>query len=353
MPSPSTVRQPRSAAAPQQRRLAAGGTRGRRRPARRAARPGRTAASSVPIPTDVALTTTSAPATSLGGADPTRPRPAAAASSARAGVRLTTTIVGGAGPAERVDDAARRRPGADDGDAGAGDGDAGRGQRGDEAVAVGAVADERPVAGRHARCSRSAAPPPPGPARRPRRRRPPCAASSPTARRGPSARIASSARRRAAGAHLEGDVRPVEPGRGEGGVVDRRRQRVRRPASRSRAATRTSGRSVEQAGGRGGGDVGLVLLRRSRRRRGRPPRWPARSTGTGTSTSSGSPAHSGSPTLGFGAGLSAARIDARPGLAIGVGGSPWLRYVLYGPGVSRCSVNGDSASGSPPACAVP
>ena len=32
--------------------------------------------------------------------------------------------------------------------------------------------------------------------------------------------------------------------------------------------------------------------------------------------------HSGSPGAGFGAGLSAARIDARPGLAIGVAGIP-------------------------------
>ena len=42
-----------------------------------------------------------------------------------------------------------------------------------------------------------------------------------------------------------------------------------------------------------------------------------------------------------GAGLRAARIDARPGLAIGVGGRPWFRYVLYGPGVSRCWLERD------------
>ena len=33
----------------------------------------------------------------------------------------------------------------------------------------------------------------------------------------------------------------------------------------------------------------------------------------------------------FFAGFNAARIDARPGLAIGVGGNPFFRYVLYGP----------------------
>ena len=42
----------------------------------------------------------------------------------------------------------------------------------------------------------------------------------------------------------------------------------------------------------------------------------------------GQAGHSGSPTLGFGAGLSAARIDSRPGLAIGVGGSPAFWYVF-------------------------
>ena len=33
--------------------------------------------------------------------------------------------------------------------------------------------------------------------------------------------------------------------------------------------------------------------------------------------------------------MRAAWIDARPGLAIGVGGRPGLRYELYGPGVCR------------------
>ena len=36
------------------------------------------------------------------------------------------------------------------------------------------------------------------------------------------------------------------------------------------------------------------------------------------------------PSGGLVAGLSAASIDARPGLAIGVGGRPGYRYVLYG-----------------------
>ena len=141
--------------------------------------------------------------------------------------------VGGAGAAEGVDDAARRGAGADHGDA--------RrrrratpavGQRGDEAVAVGAVADERAVADARPPCSPSAAPPPPGPARRRPRRRPPCAASSPTARRCRARASASSARGGAAGRDVEGDVHPVEPAGGERRVVHRRRQRVPDRASR-------------------------------------------------------------------------------------------------------------------------
>ena len=69
-------------------------------------------------------------------------------------------------------------------------------------------------------------------------------------------------------------------------------------------------------------------------------------------TSSGRSAQIGSPTLGLGAGLRAARIDARPGLAIGVGGRPSCMYVFYGVSMFRCSLNG-TVSGSSPACCVP
>ena len=45
---------------------------------------------------------------------------------------------------------------------------------------------------------------------------------------------------------------------------------------------------------------------------------------------SGSPGAQRAARRRVGAGLSAAWIEARPGLAIGVGGSPVCRYVLYG-----------------------
>ena len=51
------------------------------------------------------------------------------------------------------------------------------------------------------------------------------------------------------------------------------------------------------------------------------------------------PAQIGSPWLGRGAGFSAASIEARPGLAIGVGGSPSWRYVLYGVSIAFRSAN--------------
>ena len=51
--------------------------------------------------------------------------------------------LGGPGTTEGVDDAARRRAGPDDGDGDPGHAHAGIGQRGDEAVTVGAVTDQR------------------------------------------------------------------------------------------------------------------------------------------------------------------------------------------------------------------
>ena len=66
----------------------------------------------------------------------------------------------------------------------------------------------------------------------------------------------------------------------------------------------------------------------SRRTRGDPPRRRARSTGSGSPWSG--VRRNRAALRRVGAGLTAAWIDARPGLAIGVGGRPMCMYVLYG-----------------------
>ena len=123
----------------------AGGTRGRRRPGRVAAARGRTAASEEPRPTDVALTTTSAAGMSSARRS-WRSAASRTASSARSGVRLTTTI--SPAPARPTASitlraAPRRRPPPPPPHR------RGRrpplGQGGDEAVTVGAVADQAAV----------------------------------------------------------------------------------------------------------------------------------------------------------------------------------------------------------------
>ena len=162
----------------------AGGRRGRRRPGRVAAAPGRAAARRVPMPTDVALTTTSAPRIVVGDADPARRRPARPPRGARRRP-VDDDDLAGTGAPERVDDAARRGAGA-------------RRPR-----------PRRPRDGRRPTRPATSTKPSPSvlcptsrpsstaddrvdrpqrgrrraPARRPPRRRPPCAASSPTARR--------------------------------------------------------------------------------------------------------------------------------------------------------------------------
>ena len=217
----------------------------------------------MPIPTDVALTTMSARGDVVDDADPRRPAPARRPLGGALGVRLTTAIVGRAGSAERVDDAARRAAGAEHGDRGAADVDARRGQRGDEAGAVGAV---RRRVGRRASTTtvlteRSAAA---------------AGSSSSTAAATsslcgivtdsppmPSVRIAVERRGAVAGRDVERDVHPVEPGGGERGVVERRRQGVARRASRS--PRRRASRPVIIRGRRRprrACDVGLVLLGR-------------------------------------------------------------------------------------------
>ena len=99
-------------------------------------------------PTDVALTISSAAAELGGDVGPA----ARAVSGARAttsatlpAVRLTHDDVGGAGVVEGGDDAARGRPGAEHGDVHPADVDAVGVEGGDEALAVGAVADEPAV----------------------------------------------------------------------------------------------------------------------------------------------------------------------------------------------------------------
>ena len=88
----------------------------------------------------------------VGRADPGRPAPARRPPRPAPRVRLTTAM--SAAPARPSASTTLRAAaaGADHGDRGAGDVDAGRGQRGDEAVAVGAVADEASVAPRRPPC---------------------------------------------------------------------------------------------------------------------------------------------------------------------------------------------------------
>ena len=226
----------------------------------------------------------------------------------------------------------------------AADVDAGLGQRGDEAVAVGAVPD---AAGRRRRSTtvltdaqRDRAP---GRARRPRRRRPPCAASSPTARRCRASRIA--VERRAGRARRRPRTRRTtsrRPAAANAGVVHRRRQAVARPASRSTAASRRARRRSRPS-------------RPAARRRCR--RWPraARRDGEGVVAvlvgehvvqvhalvGSGRSAHSGSPALGLGAGLQRgldrrpARVGDRRRRQPGVAGT-----CCTGPSIWRSSENG-------------
>ena len=266
----------------------AGGTRGRRRPGRRRSSAGSNGSSSVPIPTDVALTTMSAPAIVAGRRRRARRRPARPPPRPVSAVRLTTTTSAGAGPAERVDDAAGRGAGADHDHRAAGDVDARRGQRGDEAVAVGAVADEAPAVAADDGVDR---------AQRGRRRgelvdgRGDVLLVRRRHRQAADAERAHGVERGAgaAGRDVEGDVRPVEPGR-------RRTRRCASPATASgatgwpmTAATR-HGVPVSRAGRRRWRPATLacVLLGGDREGVVARPRRPARSTGTRTACRPGS-----------------------------------------------------------------
>ena len=160
------------------------------------------------------------------------------------GARATTSAIlparpvehddrGGAGVVEGGDDAARRRPGTEHGDVHPADVDAVGVEGGDEALPVGAVADEPPVALGDHRVDR---------AQRRRRRRQPVDAGGNlllVRRRHRQPGDAERAHRRqrfvgASGRHVEGDVAPVDAGGIEGRLMDDRRQRVpdRRPDQR-------------------------------------------------------------------------------------------------------------------------
>ena len=213
-----------------------------------------------------------------GDADPAATRPAARPRGRARAERLTTMMSRRAGTPERVDHRAGRAAGAEHGDPAPATSTPASAQRGDEAVAVGAVPDEPPSAvTTTVLTERSAAA---------------AGSSSSTAAAtsslcgivtdsppSPSTRIASTRRGAAPGRDLERGVRPVEPGGGERGVVDRRRQAVARPASRSRRRRHASAprRSAEAARRRGPRPLRRWprAARRWRRTRGCRPRWPS------------------------------------------------------------------------------
>ena len=153
----------------------------------------------------------------------------------------------------------------------------------------------------------------------------PCAASSPTARRCPSTRIASSAAPAVAGRDLERGVHPVEHRLPRRPALCSAGDRLWRTGLPITAASLVVAEITPAARGRGRLHVGLVLLERCRERV--PPvlvgehvvQVVARRVGPAGRRRSGRPA------TGSGAGFSAAWIDARPGLAIGVGGRPVCR----------------------------
>ena len=162
----------------------AGGRRCRRRPGRRATDRHHTAGPSVPMPTEVALTTTSQSATSPGvahGSDRTgQRRPRREPCSAE---RLTTITSATPAASDGVDDRARRRAATEHADALAGEIHSLGSEPRHEPGAVGAVALEAAVAERHHGVDAAQRPPPPDRDRRRERRPPPCAASSPRGRR--------------------------------------------------------------------------------------------------------------------------------------------------------------------------